>query len=203
MQQHVAEQLVLFEFALGQAGGEVGTVNRNVEFFEQVRQRAEVIFVTVREDYGGDIVAVLVQKIEVWDRNIDAICRLLGKAHPGVENQHLVAVPHRHAIHSKLADTAEWDDLEDASHKVQQYSTQFGVQALACTQDSSLKAELQTEICIIGVMKIAFAITILLFLFGTGAIAATPTMRVDYYHTGDAMAPVPNRKRRIVMAKAI
>jgi len=77
-----------------------------------------MIFVTVREDDGGDVVAILLEEGEVWDRDVDAVSQLLGKAHPGVENQHLVAVPHSHAIHSKLADTAERDDLEDTSHRI-------------------------------------------------------------------------------------
>src|SRR6185437_5777822 len=122
MQQHIAEQIVFFEFAFRETGSEMRTVNRDVETFEEVRQRAEMIFVTVREDDGGDRVAIFVEKIEIRDRNVDAVSRFLGKAHPGVENQHLVAVAHSHAIHSKLADTAEWYDLEDTSHKSQEYS---------------------------------------------------------------------------------
>src|ERR1043166_8642003 len=81
-----------------------------------------MIFVSVREDDGSDVVLVLVEKTKVWNRNIDAVSRFLGKAHPGVENQHLVTVPQSHAIHSKLADTTERDDLEDASHKLPEYS---------------------------------------------------------------------------------
>src|SRR6185503_2014380 len=118
MQQHIAEQIVFFEFAFSQSGREVRTIDRDVELFEQVRQRTEMIFVTVRKDDGGDLVAILVEKTKVWDRDVDAVSRLFGKAHPGVENQHLVAVPHSHTIHSKLADTAEWDDLEDTSHRI-------------------------------------------------------------------------------------
>src|SRR5215216_4401430 len=39
-------------------------------------------------------------------------------------------------------------------------------------------------------MKLAFAITIVLFLFVANAFAATQTMRLDYYHTGDASQEV-------------
>ena len=126
MQQHVIEQIVFFELAFGQTGREVGTVDWNVESLQQVRQRAEVILVTVSENYGRNIVAKLIEKAEIWNGNVDAVSGLFGKAHPGVENQHLVAVAHRHAIHSELADTAEWDDLEDTSHKSSEYSTGRG-----------------------------------------------------------------------------
>src|SRR5215213_1732060 len=122
MQQHVVEQVVFFELAFGKAGGEVGTVNRDVESLENVRQGPQMIFVTMRQDYRGDVVAIFVKKPEVRDRHVDAVRGLFRKAHPGVENQHLVAVTHSHTIHSKLADTAEWDDLEDTSHKSQEYS---------------------------------------------------------------------------------
>src|SRR5437868_13786263 len=117
MQQHVAEKLVFFEFAFRQSCREVRTINRDVESFEQVRQRAKMVFVTVCENYRSDVVAVFVKKIEVGNGNVDAVGRLFGKAHARVENQHLVAVAHSHAIHSKLADTAERDDLEDTSHR--------------------------------------------------------------------------------------
>ena len=73
MQQHVAEQVVFFEFAFSQTGGEVRTVNRNVELLQDVRQRAEMIFVTVREDNRGDVVAILFEKIEIGNGNIDAV----------------------------------------------------------------------------------------------------------------------------------
>src|SRR5215213_6848675 len=116
MQQHVAEQVVFFELAFSETGGEVGTVNRDVEPFQNVRQRPEMIFVTMREDNCGDLVAILVQKPEIRYRDVYAVSGFFRKAHPGVENQHLVAETHSHTIHSKLADTAEWDDLEDTSH---------------------------------------------------------------------------------------
>src|SRR6185503_21266645 len=136
MEQYVAEQIVFFEFAFRESRSEVRTVYRNVELLQQVRQRTEVIFVTVRENYRGDVVAVLVEKTEVRNRNIHSIRRLLRKPHPGVENQHLVTVTHSHAIHSKLADTAERDDLEDTCHKVAQYSTLSAYETRLCRHDS-------------------------------------------------------------------
>src|SRR5215213_10935931 len=113
MKQHVTEQFVFFELAFSESGCEMRAVNRNVELFQEIRKRTEVIFVTVSEDYRSDIVAVLVQKVEIRDRNVDSIRGFFRKSHSGVENQHLVAETNSHAIHSKLADAAEWYDLED------------------------------------------------------------------------------------------
>jgi len=89
----------------------VGTVNRNVEFLQDIRKRAEVVFVPVSEDNGGDVLAILFKEIEVRNTNVDAIGRLFRKPHAGVEDNHLVLVTHRHAIHSKLAYSTERNDL--------------------------------------------------------------------------------------------
>ena len=75
-----------------------------------------MIFVTVRQDDGGDVVAILFEEIEVRNGDIDAVGGFFRKAHAGVENEHLVAIAHSHAIHSKLADTAERNDLKDTTH---------------------------------------------------------------------------------------
>src|ERR1044072_3790363 len=123
MKEYITEQVVLFELAFRETCGEVRTVNRNVELLEQVRQRAEMIFVAVRQNDGGDVVAVLVEKTKVRNGNVDAVSRLFRKAHPGVENQHLIAVTNRHAVHSKLADAAEWNDLKDTSHRFDSVSS--------------------------------------------------------------------------------
>jgi hypothetical protein len=47
-------------------------------------------------------------------------------------------------------------------------------------------------------MKLIFATTILVLLFVTTAIAATPTMRLDYYHTGDAAQEVFSVDRVVI-----
>src|SRR5712692_7959491 len=109
MKQHVAEQLMLIEFAFRESGREMRSVNRNVELLEYIRQRAQVVFVTMCENYCRDVVAILFEKIKVRNGDINAVRSLFGKAHAGVEDQHLVAVTHDHTIHPKLADTAERD----------------------------------------------------------------------------------------------
>jgi hypothetical protein len=84
MQQNIAHQVVLFQFAFRQTGGEMRAVNGDVEPFQQVRQRAEMVFVTMRENDRGDLVTILVEKSEIRYRDIDAVSRLLGKTPPGV-----------------------------------------------------------------------------------------------------------------------
>src|ERR671913_2546099 len=47
-------------------------------------------------------------------------------------------------------------------------------------------------------MKLVFAITIVIFLFVADAFAATQTMRLDYYHTGDASQEVFSVDRVVI-----
>ena len=102
---------MLFEFAFSKTSSEVGTVNRNVELLKDIRKRAEMILVSVSEDDGGYVLPIRFEKLEVRNRNINAVSRLFMKAHYGVEDNHLVAISKSHAIHSKLTNTAEWNDL--------------------------------------------------------------------------------------------
>src|SRR6266566_2352472 len=111
VEQGILRQVVLFKLALCQTGSKVRTVNGDVEFFQQVRQRAQLVFVPVREDDRDDALAVLFKELKVGDGNIDAESALLGKTHTRVEDDHLVPVAHGHAIHPELADTAERYDL--------------------------------------------------------------------------------------------
>ena len=111
MQHHIAEDAVLIKLAFRQAQREARSVNRNIEFFQDVRQRAEMIFVPVREDDRGDLFAILFEDLEIRNADIDAIDALFGKAHAGIDDDHLVAKTQQRAIHPKLADTAEGDDF--------------------------------------------------------------------------------------------
>src|SRR5258707_15896459 len=111
MQKGVAEQVMFFKLALGESGREVRTVNRNVEFLQNVGQRAEVVLVAMSEHDGRDAIAVLFQEVEIRYADVDAIGCLFRKAHARVEDDHVILVTHCHAIHSKLADAAERNDL--------------------------------------------------------------------------------------------
>src|SRR5438445_7808936 len=116
VQQHIAQNSVLVELAFRETEREVRSINGNVELFQDVRQRAQMIFVSVREDDGSYVVAILFKNFEVWNANVDTIDALFGKTHAGIENEHLVAGAQQGAIHAKLTDTAEGNDFEDVRH---------------------------------------------------------------------------------------
>ena len=66
-----------------------------------------MVFVAVRQDDRGQVVAIFLEKIEIRDRDIDTERRLLRKAHPGIDDDHLVGIADAHAVHPEFADTAE------------------------------------------------------------------------------------------------
>ena len=116
MQQDVAQDSMLIKLAFRQRKREMRSVDRNIELFQNVRQRAQMIFMTMREHDRRDLLAVLFKDFEIGNANINAIDALFGKAHAGIENQHLVAIAHQRAVHPELADAAEGNNFEDVSH---------------------------------------------------------------------------------------
>ena len=75
-----------------------------------------MIFMAVRKNDRGDIVAKLFQDFKIGNADIDAVDALFGKAHAGIENEHLVAIAHQRAVHPELADAAEGNNFEDVRH---------------------------------------------------------------------------------------
>src|SRR6266404_6938969 len=107
MQQYIAENAVLVELAFRQPEREARSINRNIELLQNVWQRAQMIFVSMGEDYRGDLVAILFEDLEIRNADIDPIDALFGKPHARVDNDHFVAITQQRAIHPKLADAAE------------------------------------------------------------------------------------------------
>ena len=111
MKQSVAEQVMFFQLALGQSGREMRTVNGNVEFFQDIRQRAKMVFVSVGKNYGSNVLTILFEEIEVRNANVNPVGGFFWKPHARVKDEHFILISHSHAIHPKLADAAERNDL--------------------------------------------------------------------------------------------
>src|SRR6266516_93817 len=73
VQQHIVQEVVFIQLALGQSQREVRCVNWNIDLFQQVGQRAQMIFMTVGENYCRDIFAVLLENIEIGYAHVTAI----------------------------------------------------------------------------------------------------------------------------------
>ena len=70
-----------------------------------------MVFVPVCQHQRRQVIAVFFKKIEIGNGNIDTEGRFLGKAHAGINNDHLIAVPDAHAVHPEFADAAERYDF--------------------------------------------------------------------------------------------
>ena len=53
VQKHVVEHLMLVQTFIGEREREPRSVNRQIEFLQKIRQRANVVFVSVRENQRG------------------------------------------------------------------------------------------------------------------------------------------------------
>jgi hypothetical protein len=111
MNQSVAYKVVLFQLALGEAGRKMRTVDRDVEFLQDIRQSAQVIFVPVSQYYRSNGVPILFEEVKIRNANVYTVGVFLGESHARVKDEHFISVTHSHAIHPELADTAERDNL--------------------------------------------------------------------------------------------
>jgi hypothetical protein len=59
MEQHIVEHSKFFEPLLGECKREPRSVNREIVLLEYVSEGSDVIFVPVRQDQCGEVVAIL------------------------------------------------------------------------------------------------------------------------------------------------
>src|SRR5262245_7712241 len=75
-----------------------------------------MVLMPMGQDDCSDIVAILLEEIEVGNANVDPVGGLFWQTHSGVENQHLVTVTPSHATHTEPTDTAERNVLPNRTH---------------------------------------------------------------------------------------
>src|SRR5690606_40668462 len=68
---------------------------------------SDLVLVAVGQYDRREVVSVFFKKIKIGDRNIYPKRRLFGKAHAGVDDDHLIAISDAHAVHSEFADAAQ------------------------------------------------------------------------------------------------
>ena len=99
----VVEQRVLFQLAFDIGQRELGGVDRDVQLRQHPRQRADVVFVTVRQHDGAHVLAVLDQVGDVGNNDVDAEQLGFGKHQAGVDDDDVVTPANGHAIHAEFA----------------------------------------------------------------------------------------------------
>ena len=102
-------ELVLFELAVDIGQGELGRVDRDLEFLQHPGQAADVVFVAVGEQDGANMRLVFNQVGDVGDDNINAKQLRFRKHQSGIDDDNVVFPTKRQAVHSELAQSAEGD----------------------------------------------------------------------------------------------
>ncbi len=108
----VVEQGVLFQLAFDIGQRELGAVDRHVQLGQHPRQRADVVFVAVRQHDGAHVLAVLEQVAEIRNDDVDAEQLGFGKHQSGIDDDDVVTPANGHAIHAEFAESAEGYNLE-------------------------------------------------------------------------------------------
>ena len=99
---------VLLELRLDEREGQPGADQRDVLLeLEQVRNRADVVFVAVREHHADHVVEPVLDRLEVGEDQIDAGLVLLGEQHAAVDDEELAAVLEHGHVAADLAEAAE------------------------------------------------------------------------------------------------
>ena len=103
----VVEKLVFVELIFDVSQRELGRPNRNIQFAENPRQGADVIFVAVREHDAAHMLAIFEQVRNVGDDDIDAQQLGFREHQAGVDHDDVVAEADGHAVHTELAHPAQ------------------------------------------------------------------------------------------------
>ena len=75
-----------------------------------------MILVAVGEDQAANVLGVLLQVGEIGRHDIDAEQFGIGEHHAGIDDENIVAVADRHAVHPEFAESAQGNDLEFFVH---------------------------------------------------------------------------------------
>ena len=106
-------EAVLGQLALHQGQGQPGADQRDVLALpEQVRDRADVVLVRVREDDRLDLVEPALQVAEVGQDQVHAGLVRIGEQHAAVHDEQAAAVLEDRHVPADLAEPAERDDAQ-------------------------------------------------------------------------------------------
>ena len=111
VQRSLRQQTVLLELALDKPEREPCSVYGNIYLLEQIRQRADMILVSVSDDNAPELIPVLFEIGEVGDNEVNARHFLIGERKAAVYDKHIVAAFVNVKVLSYLVKTAERDEL--------------------------------------------------------------------------------------------
>ena len=101
------DEAVLAQLVAQEAKRQRRAVHRNVEARQYVRQRADVVLVTVRQHDAADARRTLEQPRDVGNDQVDTEHLLLGEHKPGVDDHDVVAARDGEHVAADLPETAK------------------------------------------------------------------------------------------------
>ena len=111
-QDGIALQVVLFQPPLDQRQREGRAIDRNVDIAEEIRDGADVVFVTVGEDDAADVSRVLLEESQVGHYQVYAQQLGLGEHHATIDDNDVLPVADGGHVHAELAQTAQGDYVQ-------------------------------------------------------------------------------------------
>ena len=112
----MVKQVMLFELELNDRRRQRRCIDRHVKLLEHIRDRANVVLVSVRDDHAADAVFVGLQVADVRDDHVNAVEVLIRKAHAAVDKEHILAILVNGEVLADLTEPAERDDFQFGCH---------------------------------------------------------------------------------------
>lgn len=111
MEDRAGRKAVLLELVLDKTNRQLGGIDRHIEFFEQVRQTADVVLVTVGDEQALDAVPVLEHVGEVRDDQIDTEHIGIREHKAAVNEDHVALALIQRNVLADLAEAAQRADV--------------------------------------------------------------------------------------------
>lgn len=101
--------------------GEVGGIDRYIDFAQKIRKGTDVIFVGMSEDDRSQLVFVVDDILEIWDDDVDTVHFIARERETAIHHDHVFALNNQGAIPTDLSGTSERNDLNLSFHVVRGY----------------------------------------------------------------------------------
>ena len=94
-----------------EAGGETGAIDGDVQLFEDIGNRADVILVTVGDEHTPQLFLVGHQIGKIGDHQIHAVHIFIGETDTAVHHDHILAILQDGDVLADLIQTAQRDNF--------------------------------------------------------------------------------------------
>ena len=106
-QRHLVGNALLLQLAADQARGEGRGIDRHVEIEREIGQRADMVFMAVRDDDAGKAVELILDEAKIGQDHVDAGIIGIGEGHAAIDHHPLALTAIEVDVHADLARAAE------------------------------------------------------------------------------------------------